>query len=197
MAILEARNLAKAYRGRPVVKDVSLRVKSAQVVGLLGPNGAGKTTCFYMILGIVGADAGCIEIDGAGITGLPMHQRARRGIGYLPQEASIFRRMNVGDNILSILETRRDLNRRQRRARRDELLEEFHVEHLRDSLGQALSGGERRRVEIARALATDPAYRPETEAMRAILPLIDRLGDGSTPQAIAGEVLSFSKGARA
>lgn len=158
MAILEARNLAKAYRGRPVVKDVSLRVKSAQVVGLLGPNGAGKTTCFYMILGIVGADAGCIEIDGAGITGLPMHQRARRGIGYLPQEASIFRRMNVGDNILSILETRRDLNRRQRRARRDELLEEFHVEHLRDSLGQALSGGERRRVEIARALAMEPKF---------------------------------------
>lgn len=158
MAILEARNLAKAYRGRPVVKDVSLRVKSAQVVGLLGPNGAGKTTCFYMILGIVSADAGCIEIDGAGITGLPMHQRARRGIGYLPQEASIFRRMNVGDNILSILETRRDLNRRQRRARRDELLEEFHVEHLRDSLGQALSGGERRRVEIARALAMEPKF---------------------------------------
>ena len=158
MAILEARNLAKAYRGRPVVKDVSLRVKSAQVVGLLGPNGAGKTTCFYMILGIVGADAGCIEIDGVGITGLPMHQRARRGIGYLPQEASIFRRMNVGDNILSILETRRDLNRRQRRARRDELLEEFHVEHLRDSLGQALSGGERRRVEIARALAMEPKF---------------------------------------
>ena len=158
MAILEARNLAKAYRGRPVVKDVSLRVKSAQVVGLLGPNGAGKTTCFYMILGIVGADAGCIEIDGVGITGLPMHQRARRGIGYLPQEASIFRRMNVGDNILSILETRRDLNRRQRHARRDELLEEFHVEHLRDSLGQALSGGERRRVEIARALAMEPKF---------------------------------------
>ena len=158
MAILEARNLAKAYRGRPVVKDVSLRVKSAQVVGLLGPNGAGKTTCFYMILGIVGADAGCIEIDGAGITGLPMHQRARRGIGYLPQEASIFRRMNVGDNILSILETRRDLNRRQRHARRDEQLEEFHVEHLRDSLGQALSGGERRRVEIARALAMEPKF---------------------------------------
>ena len=158
MAILEARNLAKAYRGRPVVKDVSLRVKSAQVIGLLGPNGAGKTTCFYMILGIVGADAGCIEIDGVGITGLPMHQRARRGIGYLPQEASIFRRMNVGDNILSILETRRDLNRRQRHARRDELLEEFHVEHLRDSLGQALSGGERRRVEIARALAMEPKF---------------------------------------
>ena len=158
MAVLEAHNLAKAYRGRSVVKDVSLRVKSAQVVGLLGPNGAGKTTCFYMILGIVGADAGCIEIDGAGITGLPMHQRARRGIGYLPQEASIFRRMSVGDNILSILETRRDLNRRQRRARRDELLEEFHVEHLRDSLGQALSGGERRRVEIARALAMEPKF---------------------------------------
>ncbi len=158
MAILSARNLAKSYRGRVVVKDVSLSVESAQVVGLLGPNGAGKTTCFYMIVGIVGADAGDITIDGRSITGLPMHQRARRGIGYLPQEASIFRRMSVGDNILSILETRRGLNRRQRAQRRDELMEEFHVSHLRDSLGQALSGGERRRVEIARALAMEPQF---------------------------------------
>ena len=158
MATLTARNLAKAYRGRSVVKDVSLSVESAQVVGLLGPNGAGKTTCFYMIVGIVAADGGDIQIDGESITGLAMHQRARRGIGYLPQEASIFRRMSVGDNILSILETRSDLNRKQRRERRDELLEEFHVSHLRDSLGQALSGGERRRVEIARALAMEPKF---------------------------------------
>jgi len=158
MAILKAHNLAKAYRGRSVVKDVSLAVESAQVVGLLGPNGAGKTTCFYMIVGIVAADAGRIEIDDATITGLPMHERARRGIGYLPQEASIFRRMSVGDNLLSILQTRRDLSRRKRAARRDELLEEFSVSHLRDSLGQALSGGERRRVEIARALAMEPKF---------------------------------------
>lgn len=158
MAVLTARNLAKAYRGRAVVKDVSLAVESAQVVGLLGPNGAGKTTCFYMIVGIVAADAGAIEIDGSSITGMAMHERARRGIGYLPQEASIFRRMSVGDNILSILETRKDLKRKERLQRRDELLEEFHVSHLRDSLGQALSGGERRRVEIARALAMEPQF---------------------------------------
>lgn len=158
MATLAARKLAKAYRGRSVVKDVSLQVESAQVVGLLGPNGAGKTTCFYMIVGIVDADAGDIEIDGAAITRLPMHERARRGIGYLPQEASIFRRMSVGDNLLAILETRRDLGRKERRARRDQLLEEFSVGHLRDSLGQALSGGERRRVEIARALAMEPKF---------------------------------------
>ena len=158
MAVLTARNLAKAYRGRAVVKDVSLTVESAQVVGLLGPNGAGKTTCFYIIVGIVAADDGRIEIDGNSITGMAMHERARRGIGYLPQEASIFRRMSVGDNILSILETRRDLKRKERLQRRDELLEEFHVSHLRDSLGQALSGGERRRVEIARALAMEPQF---------------------------------------
>ncbi|GAB5414717.1 MAG: LPS export ABC transporter ATP-binding protein [Congregibacter sp.] len=158
MATLSARNLAKAYRGRAVVKDVSLHVNAAQVVGLLGPNGAGKTTCFYMIVGIVNADAGDILIDDQSITALPMHERARRGIGYLPQEASIFRRMSVGDNLLAILETRKDLNRKQRRERRDELLEEFHVAHLRDSLGQALSGGERRRVEIARALAMEPKF---------------------------------------
>ena len=158
MATLAAHNLAKSYRGRNVVRDVSLVVESAQIVGLLGPNGAGKTTCFYMIVGIVDADAGRIELDGVALTRLPMHERARRGIGYLPQEASIFRRMSVGDNILAILETRRDLGRRDRRVRRDELLEEFSVGHLRDSLGQALSGGERRRVEIARALAMEPKF---------------------------------------
>ncbi|MFT4767967.1 MAG: lipopolysaccharide export system ATP-binding protein [Glaciecola sp.] len=158
MATLTARNLAKAYRGRAVVRDVSLEVQSAQVVGLLGPNGAGKTTCFYMIVGIVASDAGDILVDEQSITALPMHERARRGIGYLPQEASIFRRMTVGDNILAILETRKDLNRGERNKRRDELLEEFHVGHLKESLGQALSGGERRRVEIARALAMEPKF---------------------------------------
>lgn len=158
MATLTASKLAKAYRGRAVVKDVSLTVQSAQVVGLLGPNGAGKTTCFYMIVGIVASDAGDILIDDQSITSLPMHERARRGIGYLPQEASIFRRMTVGDNILAILETRKDLNRQARHKRRDELLEEFHVGHLKQSLGQALSGGERRRVEIARALAMEPKF---------------------------------------
>ena len=158
MPELKANNLAKAYGGREVVQDVSLQIDSGQVVGLLGPNGAGKTTCFYMIIGIVRADRGSITIDDDDITSLTMHERARRGVGYLPQEASIFRKLTVGDNILAILETRKDLNRKQRLERRDELLEEFHVEHLRDSLGQALSGGERRRIEIARALATEPSF---------------------------------------
>jgi lipopolysaccharide export system ATP-binding protein len=158
VATLIASNLAKAYKGREVVQDVSLHLESGQVVGLLGPNGAGKTTCFYMIIGIVQADRGSIELNGEDITPLSMHERARHGIGYLPQEASIFRKLSVGDNILAILETRPDLNRSQRLQRRDELLEEFNVQHLRDSLGQALSGGERRRIEIARALATEPDF---------------------------------------
>jgi lipopolysaccharide export system ATP-binding protein len=158
MTRLTASNLAKSYKGREVVRDVSLEISTGQIVGLLGPNGAGKTTCFYMIVGIVPADRGRISIDDHDITPLPMHGRARQGIGYLPQEASIFRKLSVGDNILSILETRPDLDRKQRLARRDELLAEFHVEHLRDSLGMALSGGERRRVEIARALAMEPDF---------------------------------------
>ena len=137
MAELRANNLAKAYRGREVIHDVSLSLDSGQIVGLLGPNGAGKTTCFYMIIGIIPADRGDITIDGMDITSLTMHERARRGIGYLPQEASIFRRLTVGDNILAILETRSDLNKKQRLARRDELLEEFHVQHLRESLGRS------------------------------------------------------------
>ncbi len=158
MARLQANNLAKAYRGREVVRDVSLQIDSGQVVGLLGPNGAGKTTCFYMIIGIVQADRGVIELNGEDITPLSMHERARHGVGYLPQEASIFRKLSVGDNILAILETRPDLNKQERLERRDQLLAEFHVEHLRDSLGQALSGGERRRIEIARALAAEPDF---------------------------------------
>jgi len=158
VAELRATNLAKAFRGREVVKNVSLEIESGQVVGLLGPNGAGKTTCFYMIIGIIVADQGSITINDEEISHRTMHERARRGIGYLPQEASVFRRLTVGDNLMAILETRGDLNRKQRRAHCDELLAEFHVRHLSDSLGQSLSGGERRRVEIARALASNPQF---------------------------------------
>ncbi|GMG86600.1 LPS export ABC transporter ATP-binding protein [Biformimicrobium ophioploci] len=158
MPTLKALNLAKQYKKRKVVKDVSLQVSSGQIVGLLGPNGAGKTTCFYMIAGLVRADAGNVAIDEDDITHLSMHGRARKGIGYLPQEASVFRRLSVADNIMAILETRKDLDRAQRNQILENLLDEFHIQHIRDSLGMALSGGERRRVEIARALATDPAF---------------------------------------
>jgi len=158
MGSLVAKHLAKAYRGRPVVTDVSLAVNTGQVVGLLGPNGAGKTTCFYMIAGIVRADRGEVFIDDEEISALPMHGRARKGLGYLPQEASVFRKLSVRDNLLAILETRKDLNRQQRQDKCHELLEEFHVTHVKDSMGMALSGGERRRVEIARALATEPRF---------------------------------------
>ena len=158
MPTLTASNLAKAYKGREVVKDVSLSVESGQIVGLLGPNGAAKTTCFYMIVGIVTADRGNITLDDHNITGLSMGGRARQGIGYLPQEASIFRKLSVTDNIMAILETRSDLSRSQRKEKLEELLQELHITHIRDSLGMALSGGERRRVEIARALATEPSF---------------------------------------
>ncbi|HSB96799.1 MAG TPA: LPS export ABC transporter ATP-binding protein, partial [Spongiibacteraceae bacterium] len=133
-------------------------VHSGQIVGLLGPNGAGKTTCFYMIVGIVGNDRGSILLDKQDITALPLHGRARAGLGYLPQEASVFRKLTVSDNIKAILETRPELNKAQRRQRLDELLTEFHITHIRKNLGMSLSGGERRRVEIARALALDPAF---------------------------------------
>lgn len=142
MATLIAENLAKAYKGRKVVEDVSLKVKSGEIVGLLGPNGAGKTTTFYMVVGIVPRDAGRIVIDEEDISLLPLHARARRGIGYLPQEASIFRRLSVYDNLMAVLEIRPDLTSEQREDRAKELMEEFHISHLRDSLGQALSGGE-------------------------------------------------------
>ncbi|EKA98205.1 TPA: LPS export ABC transporter ATP-binding protein [Proteus mirabilis] len=158
MALLKAENLAKAYKGRTVVGDVSLNVNSGEIVGLLGPNGAGKTTTFYMVVGIVARDAGSITIDDEDITLLPLHERARKGIGYLPQEASIFRRLSVYDNIMGILEIRHDLTAEQRKDRAEELLEEFNVSHLRNNLGQSLSGGERRRVEIARALAANPKF---------------------------------------
>lgn len=158
MKQLKAHNLAKSYKGRRVIEDVSLAVESGQVVGLLGPNGAGKTTCFYMIVGLVPPDSGYISIADEDITALPMHSRAKKGIGYLPQDASIFRRLSVADNIMAILETRKELNRQQRREELDKLLEEFHITHIRDSLGMSLSGGERRRAEIARGLATDPSF---------------------------------------
>jgi len=158
MTSLFVNNLAKSYKKRTVVIDVSLTVSSGQIVGLLGPNGAGKTTCFYMIAGLIAADNGTVLIDDLDITHLPIHGRARAGIGYLPQEASIFRKLTVADNIMAILETRKDLNRKQRLAKMESLLQEFHITHIRDSLGMSLSGGERRRVEIARALATDPKF---------------------------------------
>ncbi len=158
MSVLKAQHLAKSYKRRQVVVDVSMEVNSGQIVGLLGPNGAGKTTCFYMIAGLVPADEGRVFIDDRDLTRLPIHGRARAGIGYLPQEASVFRKLSVSDNILAILETRRDLNRQQRLERLEELLQEFHITHIKHSLGMALSGGERRRVEIARALATDPKF---------------------------------------
>ncbi len=158
MATLEARHLAKSYKRRPVVKDVTLRVSSDEIVGLLGPNGAGKTTCFYMIVGLVPLGGGQICVNGEEITHLPMHGRARKGIGYLPQEASIFRKLSVQDNIMAILETRKDLTRKQRRDKLEELLNEFHITHICRNIGMSLSGGERRRVEIARALATEPDF---------------------------------------
>ncbi len=158
MATLHAQHLAKSYGPRQVVEDVSLSINSGQIVGLLGPNGAGKTTCFYMIVNLVNADQGAILIDDEDITDLPMHGRAKKGIGYLPQEASIFRKLTVCNNILAILETRKELTLAQRKEKLESLLDEFNIQHIRDSLGMALSGGERRRVEIARALAADPAF---------------------------------------
>jgi lipopolysaccharide export system ATP-binding protein len=158
MAVLRASNLAKSYKQKKVVIDVSLEIRSGEIVGLLGPNGAGKTTCFYMIVGLVPADHGRITIDSRDITPLPMHGRARQGIGYLPQEASVFRKLSVRDNIMAILETRQGLSKADRQKKLKELLEEFHITHIRDSVGMALSGGERRRVEIARALAMEPAF---------------------------------------
>ena len=158
MATLTAQHLAKSYKGRQVVRDVSLSIDSGQIVGLLGPNGAGKTTCFYMIVGLVAADQGRVLIDQQDVTFLPMHGRALAGIGYLPQEASIFRKLSVADNIMAILETRKELDRAGRRETLESLLQEFHITHIRNNLGMSLSGGERRRVEIARALASAPKF---------------------------------------
>lgn len=158
MAILKAEHLAKTYGDRQVVTDVSIQVESGQIVGLLGPNGAGKTTSFYMIVGLVARDEGAITIDDEDISILPMHSRSRMGIGYLPQEASIFRKLSVEDNIMAVLETREELTIEQRQDKMQDLLEEFHIQHIRHSTGMSLSGGERRRVEIARALAANPQF---------------------------------------
>ncbi len=155
---LEATELAKSYRNREIVKSVSLSVSSGEIVGLLGPNGAGKTTSFYMMVGLVAADAGKITVSDIDITHLPMHSRARLGVGYLPQEASIFRKLSVSENILSILQVRKDLPRKRHQEELEKLLEELHITHIRDGLGMSLSGGERRRVEIARALAAEPKF---------------------------------------
>jgi lipopolysaccharide export system ATP-binding protein len=155
---LVAQNLSKSYKSKKVVKNVSLSVSSGQIVGLLGPNGAGKTTSFYMIVGLVPNDNGQIKLNSKDVTLAPMHERARLGIGYLPQEASIFRKLTVSENILAILQTRKGLNENERQSKLEHLLEEFHISHIKDNLGMSLSGGERRRVEIARALAADPQF---------------------------------------
>ena len=158
MTTLSANNLAKAYKGKRVVEDVSLKIESGQIVGLLGPNGAGKTTCFYMIVGFVKADNGSITIGDVDLTPMPMHQRAKSGLGYLPQEASVFRKLTVAQNLMAILETRAELSKAERKEKLESLLQEFNITHIRDSQGMALSGGERRRVEIARALAAEPSF---------------------------------------
>ena len=158
MSVLTATHLSKQYKGRPVVRDVSLTIESGEVVGLLGPNGAGKTTCFYMIVGLVALDKGEVHLDKADLTRLPMHQRARLGLSYLPQEASVFRKLSVEDNIMAILETQKELTSAEREQRLEELLHELNVVDRRKNMGMSLSGGERRRVEIARALATSPRF---------------------------------------
>jgi lipopolysaccharide export system ATP-binding protein len=157
-AVLAVRHLSKTYKSRQVVKDVSLTVNSGEVVGLLGPNGAGKTTSFYMIVGLIAGEGGTIHLDNEDLTDLPMDVRARRGLGYLPQEASVFRKLTVEENIAAVLEINPDLSLEQRTRRLEALLREFHVNHIKTNLGMSLSGGERRRVEIARALASQPRF---------------------------------------
>ena len=171
MSLLRVEGLAKKYRARQVVKDLSLEVARGEVVGLLGPNGAGKTTAFYMIVGLVPTDAGRIVIDGQDVSKLPVHKRARLGLGYLPQEPSVFRKLTVRDNINAILETRPELDAQGRAAQLESLLDELHIGHIRDSLGQSLSGGERRRVEIARALAAEPQFMLLDEPFAGVAPI--------------------------
>ncbi|NKC15935.1 MAG: LPS export ABC transporter ATP-binding protein [Gammaproteobacteria bacterium] len=171
MSVLSAQHLAKQYGGRPVVSDVSLTVQSGEVVGLLGPNGAGKTTSFYMIIGLIKADDGTVYLDNRDLSGLPMHVRARQGLGYLPQEPSIFRKLSVADNIMALLEIRSKMTQSQRRRRVDALLRELDLSHLHDRRGETLSGGERRRVEIARTLAMEPRFILLDEPFAGIDPI--------------------------
>jgi lipopolysaccharide export system ATP-binding protein len=170
MSLLRATHLAKSYKSRKVITDLSVEVESGQIVGLLGPNGAGKTTAFYMIVGLVPPDAGTVTIDDRDITHLAMHQRAHAGIGYLPQEASVFRKLSVEDNVMAILETR-ELDVTARQERLEQILGELRIAHVRKSLGMALSGGERRRVEIARALAAEPRFVLLDEPFAGVDPL--------------------------
>ncbi len=171
MSLLTASHLSKSYNKRTVVNDVSLTVNRGEIVGLLGPNGAGKTTSFYMIAGLVQPDQGTVTIDGTDVTRLPMHRRARLGLGYLPQEESIFRNLSVYDNLLAILETRKELNRSQRRERTEQLLERFGITKLAKSLAITLSGGEKRRLSIARSLCTDPKIIMLDEPFAGVDPL--------------------------
>ncbi|MGP1958352.1 MAG: LPS export ABC transporter ATP-binding protein [Arsenophonus sp.] len=171
MATLIAKHLSKTYKNRKVVKDVSIKISSGEIVGLLGPNGAGKTTTFYMVVGIIPHDLGKITIDDEDISLLPFHERARKGIGYLPQEASIFRRLNVFNNLMSVLEIRNDLTFKEKKENAKKLMEKFNISHLRNDLGQSLSGGERRRVEIARALAANPKFILLDEPFAGIDPI--------------------------
>ncbi|HHO70068.1 MAG TPA: LPS export ABC transporter ATP-binding protein, partial [Halothiobacillus sp.] len=169
--LLTAQNLTKRFGNRQVVKDVSVEVHAGEIVGLLGPNGAGKTTSFYMIVGLIPADGGQVFLNGRDITHLAVDRRARAGLGYLPQEPSVFRKLSVADNILAILELREDLTRQGRLQELDQLLEELHIQHIRNSKGQALSGGERRRVEIARALAAKPDFMLLDEPFAGVDPI--------------------------
>jgi lipopolysaccharide export system ATP-binding protein len=168
---LRASHLAKSYGKRSVVRDLTIEVAAGEIVGLLGPNGAGKTTAFYMIVGLVPADAGRIELDDRDLTHSPIHLRAKAGIGYLPQEASVFRRLSVEENVRAILETRADLDAEQRNARCEQILADLRIDHVRGSLGMSLSGGERRRVEIARALAANPKFLLLDEPFAGVDPL--------------------------
>ena len=171
MKILRADNLAKSFKGRKVVSDISIEIQSGEIIGLLGPNGAGKTTSFYMITGLIKPDQGKVTIDDEDLSRAPMHERARKGLGYLPQEASIFRKLTVKENILAILETREALSEAQREEKAQSLMEEFNIAHIAETSGMSLSGGERRRTEIARALATDPSFMLLDEPFAGVDPI--------------------------
>ena len=171
MSTLRVNNLVKIYKSRTVVDDVSFDVNSGEVVGLLGPNGAGKTTSFYMVVGLVQPDKGTIYLDKTNITRLPMHARSQHGLGYLPQEASVFRKLSVEDNILAVLETKKQFNDSQRQEKLDALIDDLQIDHIRSNIGQSLSGGERRRVEIARALASQPAFMLLDEPFAGVDPI--------------------------